>query len=86
MSEIPPQGTAEKVLSSAQQHGQGLRAVNEKLADLVSSLREQKERLARYSPGGAPAASAGAGGAPQASGAPRSSPAATSASRTPRPG
>lgn len=45
-----PQGTVEKVLSSSQQHGEGLRAVKDKLADLVSSLRDQKERLARYSP------------------------------------
>jgi hypothetical protein len=62
VSENTPQGTAEKVLSSAQQHGQGLRAVNEKLADLVSSLRDQKQRLARYSHAGAPPASDVAGG------------------------
>ena len=49
MSENTTQGVAEKVLSSGHQHGQGLRAVNEKLADLVSSLRDQKQRLARYS-------------------------------------
>lgn len=61
-----PQGTAEKVLSSAQQHGQGLRAVNEKLADLVSCLRDQKERLARYSQPGVPPATDGGGAAPAA--------------------
>jgi GAF domain len=68
-----PQGTAEKVLSSAQQHSQGLRAVNEKLADLVSSLRDQKERLARYSHAGAPHGSAGGGTAPPAAGPTRPS-------------
>jgi hypothetical protein len=52
VSETGTPATAEKVLSSAQQHGQGLRAVNEKLADLVSSLRDQKVRLARYAQGG----------------------------------
>jgi GAF domain-containing protein len=71
-----PQGTAEKVLSSAHQHGQGLRAVNEKLADLVSSLRDQKERLARYSHAGAPPASDGAGVSPAAGGPPEATPAA----------
>lgn len=52
MSDTEPLGTAERVLSAAQQHGQGLRAVNEKLADLVSALRDQKERLTRYAHAG----------------------------------
>lgn len=52
MTETDGLATAERVLSSAQQHGQGLRAVNEKLADLVSALRDQKERLARYAQAG----------------------------------
>lgn len=56
MNETEPASAVEKVLSSGQLHGQGLRAVNEKLADLVSALRDQKERLARYATAGAPAA------------------------------
>jgi GAF domain len=71
VSESAPQGTAEKVLSSAEQHGRGLRAVNEKLADLVSSLRDQKEHLERYSHAGAPHAHDGAGEAPPGAGAPQ---------------
>ncbi|HEY6005752.1 MAG TPA: GAF domain-containing protein [Anaeromyxobacter sp.] len=70
MSENGPLGAAEKVLSSAHRHGHGLREVNEKLADLVSSLRDQKERLARYSPAGAPPASGGPAEAPPGTGAP----------------
>jgi GAF domain-containing protein len=63
VSEAEPLATAEKVLSSAEQHGQGLRAVNEKLADLVTALRDQKVRLARYSnAGGTPPPLAGVPG------------------------
>lgn len=42
-------GLAEKALSSAERHGRSLQSVNEKLADLVASLRDQKQRLSTYS-------------------------------------
>ncbi len=42
-------GLAEKALSSAERHRQGLKVVNEKLAEIVASLRDQKQRLAGYS-------------------------------------
>lgn len=61
MAKSPSPGQAEKALSSAQRHGQSLKAVNEKLADLVASLRNQKRRLAEYSQSGAPPASGGKG-------------------------
>jgi hypothetical protein len=44
----------EKALASAEQHGRSLKAVNAKLADLVASLRDQKERLLVYTRTGAP--------------------------------
>lgn len=52
-------GLAEKALSSAERHRQGLKAVNEKLAELVASLRDQKQRLAGYSQSGGPPAAGG---------------------------
>lgn len=41
-------GLGEKALASADRHCQRLKAVNAKLADLVASLRDQKERLSVY--------------------------------------
>ncbi len=64
-------GPAEKALSSAQRHGQSLRAVNEKLADLVVSLRENKQRLVEYSQSRAPPASGGEGKAAMTSDLPQ---------------
>lgn len=49
-------GLADKALSAAERHGRSLKAVNEKLADLVASLRDQKQRLAEYSRSGTPQA------------------------------
>ncbi len=46
-------GLAAKALSTAERHGQSLKAVNEKLADLVASLRDQKARLSTYARSGA---------------------------------
>ena len=54
-----PPGPVEKALTSSQRHGQSLRAVNEKLADLVASLRDQQKRLVEFSHSGAPPASRG---------------------------
>ncbi len=49
MTKSPPLGQAQKVLSSAQRHGRGLKEVNDKLTDLVASLRDQKRRLSEFS-------------------------------------
>jgi GAF domain len=49
-------GLGEKALASAELHGRSLKAVNAKLADLVASLREQRERLSGYTRSGAPRA------------------------------
>jgi hypothetical protein len=49
-------GLAERALFSAERHGRSLKAVNEKLADLVASLRDQKQRLSASSRPGEPAA------------------------------
>lgn len=47
-------GLIEKALTSTERHGRSLKAVNEKLADLVASLRDQKKHLAEYSQTGTP--------------------------------
>lgn len=57
MTPEEPQGLVERARSSAERHGRSLQAVNEKLADLVASLRDQQQRLSVYTrSGAAPAA------------------------------
>jgi GAF domain-containing protein len=55
MKDRPPR-LADKALSSTERHGRSLKAVNEKLAELVASLRDHKERLSAYSRSGPPPA------------------------------
>jgi len=61
-------GLAEKALSSAERHGRSLKVANQKLAELVASLRDQKQRLVEYSQSAAPPEAGGKVEAPMDSG------------------
>jgi hypothetical protein len=63
MAKDQPPRPKEKELSPAERHHQGLKAVNEKLAELVASLRDQKQHFSEHPRRAAPPADGGKGAA-----------------------